>query len=308
MALLDALRVLTSFDPPAELPACDLDELLDVLDAHGLAPLASFQIESRGLGARVPMPMRERLLGLYQGTINDNVYRMVTLKGILRAVAVPAVVLDGAAYVDWLYPHLAFRPLGQLRLAVRGQDGQRFADGAGSVGFPPAGTGPGGHTALLSDGRIELRIQEGLVAGSGQDHGLFERCEPYAVMGPTAARPSSGDALLMSVSEIAKMGLQAPLLAYVDLRELLLRVATDEIEAVKARARQAGLERALYGALELSAHFYPQTAERAAALSPELARAERAAVDTLVDSCRDPSRLRRLRGVEEAGRLLLSPA
>ena len=54
MALLDALRALSSFDPPSTIPPCDLDELAEVLDVHGLAPLASFHLEQRSLGASVP--------------------------------------------------------------------------------------------------------------------------------------------------------------------------------------------------------------------------------------------------------------
>ena len=45
----------------------------------------------------------------------------------------PVVLLDGAAYVDWLYPHMAWRPVSDLRLAVRGADGRRFADGGGAA-------------------------------------------------------------------------------------------------------------------------------------------------------------------------------
>jgi hypothetical protein len=323
VALLDAIRVLTDFDARGPLPPCDLDELADVLDAHGLAPLASWQLESRRLGAGVPMPFRERLLTLYQGTVNDNVFRMMTLKSLLRGVEVPAVVLDGAAYVDWLYPHLAWRPVGELRLAVRGADGPRFADGARPAGFELRERGPGGHTAVFSDGRVDVRLQEGLVAGKQEDQGLFERSEPYRVVGPSAARPSAADALLVSVADVARMGLQAPLLAWLDLRELVLRVvpdveakglpatemqtAGDAARTVLERAEAAGLSRALHGAMALTGHFFPAVAARAAALAPRLSRPEAVAVDALVDAARDPAKLRRLRGTEEAARLLLSP-
>ncbi len=323
MALLDAIRVLTDFDARGPLPPCDLDELADVLDAHGLAPLASWQLESRKLGASVPMSFRERLLPIYQGVVNDNVFRMMTLKALLAGVEVPAVALDGAAYVDWLYPHLAWRPVGELRLAVRGEDGPRFAEGARLAGFELRERGPGGHTAVVSDGRVEVRLQEGLVMGRGEDHGLFERSEPYRVLGPSAARPSAGDALLVSVADIAQMGLQAPLLAWLDLRELLLELVPDTMRTglpatemqtagdvartVLERAQAAGLSRALHGAMALTAHFFPAVANRAAALAPALSRAERAAVDAVADAARDPARLRRLRGTEEAARLLLSP-
>jgi hypothetical protein len=307
VALLDAVRALCAFEPPAELPPCDLAELADVLDAHGLAPLASFQLEHHRIGARVPMALRERLLPLYQGVVNDNVFRMMTLKGLLRGVTVPAVVLEGAAYVDWLYPHLAWRPVGTLRLAVRGADGGTFAEAVRATGFEARARGPGGHTATFSDGRIEVELQEGLVAGKAGDHGLFARAEPYRVVGPTAARPSAGDALLASVADAAAQGLQAPLLLWLDLRELCARVPAGEAAAVRARAAEAGLSRALFGALALTASTFPEAAAAAAALTPELSLAERAAVAAVVDQARDPARLRRVRGTAEAARILLAP-
>jgi len=319
VALLDAIRALTDFSGRTPLPACDLDELFGVLDAHGLAPLASWQLEQRRTGLSVPMAFRERLLPLYQGVVNDNVFRMMTLKGLLRGVACPALVLDGAAYVDWLYPHLAWRPVGELRLAVRGEDGVRFAEGAKLAGFEPTEQGPGGHTVTFSDGRLSVRLQEGLVAGRGQALGLFERAEPYPVAGPTAARPSAGDALLFSVADAAALGLQAPLLVWLDLRELVALLVPeasgdgevapvgDEARAVVARAAEAGLTRALHGAMALTAHFFPAVAPACRALTPPLARAEGLALDAVVDAARDPTRLRRLRGTEEAARLFLSP-
>jgi hypothetical protein len=307
VALLDALRVLTDFGSPGPLPPCDLDELADVLDAHGLAPLASWQLEQRRLGAGVPMAFRERLLPIYQGVVNDNVFRMMTLKSVLRAVTVPAVVLDGAAYVDWLYPHLAWRPVGDLRLLVRGDEGTGFAAGAHEAGFEPVERGPGGHTATFSDGRVSVQIQEGLVPGTGEDQGLLGRAEPYRVVGPTALRPSAGDALLVSVADAARLGLQAPLLLWLDLRELLARLPAGERPAVRERARAAGLWRALHGALSLTAFFFPEAAEAAQALRPELSRGEQVAVEAAVAAARDPTRLRRLRGSEELARMLLSP-
>lgn len=313
-ALLDAIRALTDFTGRSELPPCDLDELFGVLDAHGLAPLASWQLEQRRAGLRVPMAFRERLLPLYQGVVNDNVFRMMTLKGLLRGVACPALVLDGAAYVDWLYPHLAWRPVGELRLAVRGEDGGTFAAGAKLAGFEPTAQGPGGHTATFSDGRLSVRLQEGLVAGRGEALGLFERAEPYPVAGPTAARPSAADALLLSVADAAGLGLQAPLLLWLDLRELVALLvpgtsgdAAAAPAGVVARAAEAGLSRALHGAMALTAHFFPAVAAGCRALTPPLSRTEALAVDAVVDAARDPTRLRRLRGTEEAARLLLEP-
>ena len=310
MPLLEALRALTAFDPPDALPPCDTAELAEVLDAHGLAPLASWQLETRRIGMSAPPWLRERLLPIYQGVVNDNVFRLVTLKGALKGVTVPVVLLDGAAYVDWLYPHLAFRPLGDLRLAVRGDEGARFAAELGAAGFQLVESGPGGHTAVFDDGRLPLRIQEGLVAGHAEDHGLYDRRQAHPALGPTAARPAAEDALLVTVAGLAEQGLHGPLLSWIDVRELLLVPELGEparVEAVKRRAAEVGLSRALYGACALAPHFFPAVAERAAALAPSLGRAERAAVDAVVDSAKDPAQLRLTRGVEAAGRAVVAP-
>ncbi len=308
MALLDAIRALSEFEPPGELPPCDLAELADVLEAHGLAALASYQIESHGIGARLPMALRERLLTLYQGIVNDNAFRMLTLRAVLKEMPdVPVVLLGGAAYVDWIYPHLAFRPVGTIRLAVRGVDGSRFMEGAARAGFRPSGTGPGGHTVLFSDERIEISIQEGLVEGSEDGLGLFGRLSPCPALGPSAARPAPEDALLVTVADQAGLGLLAPLYTFVDVRQLLRLEPPLDAAAVVARSGEAGLHRALYGSLRLVAHFFPSVSERARALAPPLSGAERIAVDAVVESAKDPAKLRRVLGSEAAAKLVVAP-
>ena len=120
MALLDALRALTALAPPPSLPDCDLAVLGDVLEAHGLAPMASYHLETTRLGSGVPESFRERLLSSYQGVVNDNVLKLVSLRNALKlAPDVPVVLLDAAAYVDWLYPHMAFRPVIDARKCTR---------------------------------------------------------------------------------------------------------------------------------------------------------------------------------------------
>jgi hypothetical protein len=307
VALLDALRALSEFEPPAELPPCDLGELADVLEAHGLAPLASYQVETRRIGMRLPEAFRERLLTLYQGTVNDNVTRLLTLKKVLDGVRdVPVLLLEGAAYVDWLYPHLGFRPVGEVRLAVRGEDAARFAAGAAPAGFGPVETGAGGHTATFGDGLVRIHLQEGVVAGGPAGAGLFERRRPYPAFGPAAARPGPEDALLVTVADQAALGLHAPLVTFVDLRELLRQPDLDP-EMVRRLAAAAGLSRALHGSLSLVAWFFPAVADRALALRPGLPAVERLAVDAVVESARDPARLRHLRGSEAAARLVVAP-
>jgi hypothetical protein len=304
VALLDALRALTSFTPPATLPDADLSVLGDVLEAHGLAPLASYQLESSRLGAGVPQAFRERLLVSYQGVVNDNVLKLVTLRGVLRtAEDVPVVLLEGAAYVDWLYPHLAFRPVGDLRVAIRAADRARLAAAAG---FSTDRTEHDGRTAVLTDGRITIAMQDALWAGGPPEGPLFERSRPYRVFGPMAARPSSEDALLATVAEQAGMGLFAPLVTFVDLRELVRQDGLDPAY-VLARAEALGLSRALHGAVSLLAHFFPEVADAAERVRPALRLAERVAVERVVEAAKDPARLRHLRGADTAARLVVAP-
>jgi hypothetical protein len=303
--LLPAIRALTSFTPLAALPPCDLDALAAVLVAHGLAPLASWHCEQTRLGAGLPDRFREPLLAQYSGTVNDNVLRLVTLRNALKDVAeVPVVLLDGAAYVEWLYPHMAWRPVSDLRLAVRGADGRRFADGVGR-GMKLLRTADQGRTAVFGDGSVELALQEGLWPGAAEDDALFTRATPVPAFGPHAGRPSPEEALLCAVADLGRAGLWAPLIRYVDLRELLR--LPFEPALVKARAERAGLSRALHGACLLAAFFFPRVAEAADALRPALGAVERAAVEQVADGAKDPEKLRHLRGAEAAARLLLAP-
>lgn len=305
MALLEAIRALTAFTPPPALPECDLTELVHVLTAHGLAPLASYQVEHTRLGAGLPSSFREALLGQYQGVVNDNVLKLVGLRGSLRAAPeVPVVLLESAAYVDWLYPHMAFRPVGDLRIALRGADGARFAASVKEQ-LKLDRTEHDGRVAVFTDGRVTITAQEGLWPGGPADGPLFERGRPHPAFGPSAARPSAEDALLASVGDQAVSGLLTPLITFVDLRELV-RLRLDAAY-VRERAAAAGLARALYGSCQLLSHFFPDVAEAAAALRPELSAPERVAVERVVDAARDPARLRHLRGAEEVARLVVAP-
>jgi hypothetical protein len=305
VALLDALRAVTSFRPPAALPDCDLALLADVLEAHGLAPLASYQLESTRLGASVPESLRERLLSSYQGTVTDNLLKLVTLRQMLRDVeGVQVVLLDAAAYLEWLYPHMAFRPVGTLRAAVRAEDGPRFAEEKRDT-LRLVRTEHGGRTAVFSDGKADLVLQEGLWPGGPADAPLYERATPHRTFGPRAARPSAEEALLATVAEQALLGLVAPLVTFVDLRELL-RLELDAAY-VRARAEALGLSRALHGATLLVAAFFPEVADAAAAVRPEVGFAERAALARVVELAGDPARLRHFRGADAAARLLVAP-
>jgi hypothetical protein len=305
--LLPALRALTAFSPPPALPECDPAVLGDVLEAHGLAPLASWLLEHHRLGASAPEALRERLLTSYQGVVNDNLTKLVALRRALRGASeagVPVVLLDAAAYLEWLYPHLAFRPVGALTVAVRPEDGPRFVEASGEA-LRLLRTEHGGRSAVFSDGAVDVTIQEGLWAGGPADGPLYERATPLPVFGPSALRPAPEEALLATVAGQALLGLHAPLVTYVDLRELLA-LPLDGAH-LRARAEALGLSRALHGATLLVEHYFPETAEAAARVRPPLGAVERAAVERVVEAARDPARLRHLRGAEAAARMVVAP-
>lgn len=305
MPLLDALRALTSFTPPDQLPECDPALLCDVLEAHGLAALASYQLEQRRIGAGAPEGLRERLLTSFQGIVNDNLQKLMTLRTLLRDVeGLRVVVLEAAAYVDWLYPHLAFRPLGDLRLAVATAQGQRFVDAVQGE-WKMLRTEHEGRTVVFTNDKASVSMQEGLWPSGPEDGPLYARAEPYPVFGPSAFRPSAEDALLGTVAEQALLGLHAPLVTFVDVRELLARPL--DASYVLARASSLRLERALYGASLLVEHFFPEAGPAAARVRPALGVAERVAVEQVVDAARDPARLRSLRGADAAARLVVAP-
>lgn len=306
MPLLDAIRALSEFDPPGEFPKADLAVLAEVLEAHGLAPVASYHLENFPIGAGLPAQFREKLLTLYQGVVNDNVFRFMAVRSAIKDSPVPVVLLSGLAAVDWLYPHLAFRPLGDLRLAVRGPDGARFAETVAGAGFVLAGE-PVEGVARFSDGRISFTIQEGVFAGAAEDPVLFENAARVPAYGKNVFRPSPEDAILATVGEQAETGLYAPLISFVDLRELASLAPPPLARVLMERARGLGLSRALFGSMELLAGYFPRVAAAARALRPGLSAAEQAAVQAIVESARDPAKLAHLRGVEAAARLVVAP-
>ena len=307
MPLLEALRALTSFSPPEVLPECDPGLLGDVLEAHGLAALASYQLEQKRIGGDAPEALRERLLTSFQGIVNDNLQKVLALRAVLRDVeGLHVVLLDAAAFVDWLYPHLGFRPLGDVRLAVPTAEGERFV-AATKETLDLVRTEHEGRTVVFTTKQsgAPVFIQEGLWASGPEDGALYARATPHPTFGPSAHRPSAEEALLGVVAEQALLGLHAPLVTFVDLRELLAQPLDAGYVLVRAAALR--LERALHGATLLVAHFFPESAQAAALVRPELGLAERVAVERVVEAAKDPARLRHVRGADAAARLVVAP-
>jgi hypothetical protein len=154
---------------------------------------------------------------------------------------------------------------------------------------------------------VRFTIQEGLWDGAAPDPELFARGSPLPALGPAVLRPSPEDMLLATVAEQAEQGLHAPLVTFVDLRELVRLDPPLDPRRVIDRAAALGLSRALHGSLALLALHFPEVALLARGIAPRLSAPERAAVDAVVRSASDPSRLSLVRGSEAAGRLVVLP-
>lgn len=299
MDLLDALRTLTSLDPPRRaaptaprgLPAAPLfpwAELADLSVVHGIGPLVAYTMEYRLGGGGAPDELRDALLGYYHGTLNDNVYKLIQLKKLLSgAEEVKVVLLEAAAYADALYPHVAFRPLPELRLLASRSDFQKLALAGEPVGMRLEGAEAG--AVVLTDGRTRFLLQD---AAFGKERGaaddaLWERGIAARAFGPHVRRPAIEDALLVQVALMAHKGFASPLIEYVDLRELVrgspAQAGTWErgpdAAALKAAAAALGLSRALWCAMHGLVHFFPEAQAEAAALTPELPAATRALLE-----------------------------
>src|SRR5258708_38262504 len=107
-------------------------------------------------GADAPDWARERLLSIYQGTINDTVMKLVSFKRALDSLAGARVVLlGGAAFTEVLYPHVGFRPLLGIQLLTPTYSDAVLARLRESdFRLLPSN----GDVRVLSDGRTEVRL------------------------------------------------------------------------------------------------------------------------------------------------------
>jgi hypothetical protein len=319
---LVALRQLTSLDglmrrgrsAPRDPVVYPWAALADLAVVHGTGPLVAYAMEYRLGGGGAPEEIHDALLGYYHGTLTDNVYKLVQLKKLLSGAAdVPVVLVGAAAYVDALYPHVAFRPLPELRLVVRRPDFPKLAAAGEPLDMRIEGEEEG--AALLTDGRTRLLLHDSLFGASrsAAEDELFERGAAAKVFGPKVRRPSIEDALLAHLALIARAGFVAPLIEYVDLRELVRGAPAQQgvwdrppdAVAVKARAQALSLSRALWCAMQVLAHFFPEVRSEAAALSPDLPADVRASPEAgVVGPAQKLERASVEREAEEARKLL----
>jgi len=323
MDALVALRQLTSLDSMLRRGGCAPREtvdypwpaLLDLSVVHGIGPLVAYAMEYRLGGGGAPEEIHDTLLGYYHGTLADNVYKLIQLKKLLFDVAeVPVVLLEAAAYADALYPHVAFRPLPELHLLARRTDFQKLALAGEPLEMHLEGEESG--AVVLTDGRTRVLLHDALLGRSRgvAEEEIFERGIGARVFGPNVRRPCIEDAILTHLALIAHGGFIAPLIDYVDLRELVRGSPSQssvwekppDASVVKARAQSLSLTRALWCAMQVLVHFFPEVQAEAKALSPELPAAVCAILEAgVVGPAQKLERTSVNRAAEEVRKLLV---
>ena len=190
-------RNLTSFSP-TRMTARDADweTFVEWVIAQGLAPLVAYNLEYRTAGAGAPQWARDRLLSIYQGSANDNVMKLVNFKRAVDELEGRKVLLiGGASYTDSLYPHVAWRPVMEVRLLVPPKDVDPMVAWLRRAEFAPDQTAAGSPTErVLSDTRTSLIVHGALLRDPSFDQGLFDRSLAYKVYGPSMRRLSLEDA------------------------------------------------------------------------------------------------------------------
>ncbi len=293
-SMLELFRVLSSFSPArVDLQKAPWEEYVDWAIAQGLAPLAAYNLEYRLGGAGAPGWARDRMLSIYQGSMNDNVMKLVNFKRAIDDLEGRRVVLLGAAaFADALYPHVGFRPVLDVRVLVPPSDVEPFARWLARAEWQateqPVDLAPAER--VLSDGRTMVFVHGRITGDRAVDEAVLERALPLPVYGPSARRLTLEDALLTHVVLIARASFEVPMLEWIDLRELLLGAPATggawtralDLEAVKARTRQWRLERPIYAALKVAERLFPELSAVAAPLLPELPWPVRELIDRLL--------------------------
>ena len=319
LSFLELFRILTSFSPArVSLRGAPWEQYLEWAIANGLAPLAAYNVEYRLAGGDAPEWARDRLLSVYQGSVNDNVMKLVSFKRAVNDLeGRRLLLLGGASFAETLYPHVAFRPVPEIRVRVERADLEPFVAYLKQHEYRtlPDSRGLEGAERAVSDDHTPILLYTDLL-GPGfreEEQALLDRALPVKVYGPSVFRPTLEDALLLVCLEQARAGFDVPMLSFVDLRELILESPAMagayarplDASAVRARAAAWGLERAVYASLSIVERLFPETRQAVAKARPELRRGTRALLDRwVVSPLSELGRVRVTRGAERLRRLL----
>ena len=315
-SFLETFRALSSFQAePQNLKDAPWEAYVDWAISQGLAPLAAYNLEYRLAGAEAPEWARDRLLSVYQGSVNDNVMKLVNFKRAVEGLQGRRVVLlGGASFAEALYPHVAFRPVLEIQLLLHPGDRDALLAQLAESHFKSTGSVDGPQT-VLSDGRTELILSTHLLGPSRmpQQEAMFNRLLPMRVYGPSVFRLDLEDAILALCLEQARAGYRMPLLTFVDLRELLTGATSTggaysrpcNFALLKQRAADWRLERALFASASIVERLFPEAAGDAAQAKPALRRATRRLLERwVVDPLGELGKTREWRGADRFRRLL----
>jgi hypothetical protein len=317
-SLLDTFRVLSSFDPPrGALRGAPWEEYTDWAIGQGLAPLAAYNLEYRLAGADAPEWVRDRLLSIYQGSVNDNVMKLVNFKQIVDELeGRKLLVMGAAAFAEAVYPHVGFRPVLDIQVLMRRLDVEGFSGYLSKHHFKTEKDEThSGAARVVSDGRTAIYLFADVLGPERREElqKVFDRAKPWKVYGPSIFRPDLEDAVLLLCLEQARQGYQVPWLSFVDLRELAtgstsmgsLYSRPLDVAALRERAQAWRLERALYTSLSIVERLFPETTATVEAARPPLRRATRELLNRLVvDPVSVPGGRGALRGADRLRRLL----
>ncbi|MFT3838409.1 MAG: nucleotidyltransferase family protein [Myxococcaceae bacterium] len=292
-SLLDLFRVLSSFAPArTDLSKGPWEQYVDWAIAQGLAPLAAYNLEYRLGGAGAPAWARDRMLSIYQGSLNDNVMKLVNFKRAIDGLEGRKVVLLGAAtFAESLYPHVGFRPVLDIRVLVPPMDVDPFSRFLGQVEMVPTDAPQDLAPAeqVLSDGRTMVFVHGKLTGDRAIDKAVIDRSLPNPVYGPSARKLSLEDAVLAHVLLIARANFEVPMLEWIDLRELLLGAPSTgafagppDAATLNARVKEWKLGRPFYAALSVAERLFPELEKTVAPLKPELSWPVRELIDRLL--------------------------
>ncbi len=289
--LTEMFRSLTSFAPArVDLLDAPWEPYVEWAIGQGLAPLSAYNLEYRLGGAGAPEWARDKLLSLYQGTLNDNVMKLVNFKRAVDDLEGRKVILLGAAaFAESLYPHVAFRPVIELRLLLAPEDLDGFIGFMKGADFKPAppSEDAGSAERALSDGRTLILLHGKL---SPKDGLLRARAVPMKVLGRSMFRLELEDAIVVHALLMAQAHFEVPMLDWIDLRELVLGAPSMgglysrdfDAEAIATRVKEWKLDRALYACLGIVEQLFPETATAVARLKPELSWPTRELIDRLL--------------------------
>jgi len=317
----DWLAELTRFDPAKAIDdPPSWDDAAPFLSRHGLAGIAAYNLQYRMPFARAPEAVKDMLLGHMQGISGDTIFKLMTLKNLVGTLEGRQVVLlDGAAFGETLYPHIAFRPVPELRLLVAPKDVEPIElamRGAQFFEMDSEEPDPDGPAKVLFNDRFFVKLYAHLLPHAAAEPGLLERAIPAKALGAGVFRLEAEDALLVHVLSMARRGFVVPLMYFVDLRQMVVGEGPPMLgrgpgapldrEVVLSRAKAFGVERALWASMELTAYFHPDVAEKAKALQPELGLPIRKVLETaVIHPAKELERERQLRGVGKLVQLLI---